>query len=268
MVAGLMMTLLLPASRGPEEAAARSPSLQSALTEHLGQPVRVEVAPDYAELERRLLSGEVELAWAPPVLCARAEPTARAILCAIRVGRSSYRSALVGRAAEGLLPTGLQGRRAAWADPLSTAGYLLPLAFLRLLGQEPEQLFSSQRFLGSYRATLQAVAAGEADVTAIYTPRAEAQAVAAQMAELLGAQAAALAPIAFTEEVPADGLVLSDRVSAHAAPALLQALLWLGSAQHGPNPLLEALSAQRLVQARAGEYRPLRAARLTRPGRS
>lgn len=251
-----MITLLLPASRGPEDAVSQAGPLQAFLTEKLETPVRVEVAGDYAELERRLLGGEVDLAWAPPVLCARAEPTSRAILSTVRVGRSNYRSALVGRAGDALVATALDGKRAVWTDPLSTAGYLLPSAFLTLLGQAPGRVFASQRFLGSYRATLEAVASGEADVTAVYTPRADATAARQQMETLIGERSADLSAFAFTDEVPTDGLVIGDRVSRDRAPGLARALLELGSGTQ--NPLLTLLSAQRLVPARDAEYRPLR----------
>lgn len=257
-----MLTLLLPASRGTQDAALHAQHLSTFLTQRLERDVRVEVASDYAELERRLLRNEVDLAWAPPILCARAEPTARGILSAIRVGRSSYRSALVARKADGLSVDKLAGKSAVWTDPLSTGGYLLASAFLTLLGQSPEKVFSTQRFLGSYRSALEAVIAGDADVTAIYTPRAEAGAVRQQMVDLVGDQAELLEALAFTEEVPADGLVVGERVPQDEAEKLLESLLSLGVV--GRNPLMDALAAERLVPARDADYRPLRHAAIRR----
>jgi len=140
----------------------------------------------------------------------------------------------------------------------------LASAFLTLLGQPPEKVFKSQRFLGSYRAALEAVVDGEADVTAIYTPRAEAGAVRQQMEDLVGAKAEALVALAFTEEVPADGLVVGQRVSHSDAEPLLESLLSLGTV--GRNPLMDALAAERLVPARDGDYRPLRHATASRRG--
>src|SRR5690606_22090589 len=151
----IMLTLLLPPSRGHQDALLHARHVAGFLTERLSQPVQVEVAADYAELEYRLLKGEVELAWAPPVLCARAEPTARGILSSIRIGRSSYRSALVARADRHLSLKTLAGREAVWTDPLSTGGYLLPTAFLSLLGQAGA--LGGERFMGTYRSALEEV---------------------------------------------------------------------------------------------------------------
>ena len=125
-----------------------------------------------------------------------------------------------------------------------------------MLGQAPGRIFASQRFLGSYRATLEAVVAGEADVTAIYTPRADAAAVRQQMEALIGERSAGLSAFAFTDEVPTDGLVIGDRVPRERAPGLVRTLLELGAGSQ--NPLLTMLSAQRLVPARDADYRPLR----------
>lgn len=249
-----MLTLLLPPSRGHQDALFHARHVSRFLSERLEREVEVEVAPDYATLEHRLLRGEVELAWAPPILCARAEPTARGILSSIRVGRSSYRSALVARADRGLSLKTLAGHEAVWTDPLSTGGYLLPTAFLSLLGQGTA--LRDERFMGSYRSALEEVLDGRADLTGIYTPRADANAVRVQLRELVGERADELEALGFTDEVPADGLVIGQKVPAGDAPALLQALLSLGTV--GRNPLMEALAAERLVLARNGDYRPLR----------
>ncbi|HLT31247.1 MAG TPA: PhnD/SsuA/transferrin family substrate-binding protein [Myxococcaceae bacterium] len=249
-----MLTLLLPPSRGHQDAQFHARHVSRFLGERLEREVEVEVAPDYATLEHRLLRGEVELAWAPPILCARAEPTARGILSSIRVGRSSYRSALVARADRHLSLKTLAGREAVWTDPLSTGGYLLPTAFLSLLGQAGA--LGGERFMGTYRSALEEVLEGRADLTGIYTPRADANAVRVQLQELVGERAKELEALGFTDEVPADGLVIGQKVPAEEAPGLLQSLLSLGTV--GRNPLMEALAAERLVPARSGDYRPLR----------
>ena len=42
----------------------------------IGRRVRVEVAPSFEDLESRVLSGSVDIVWAPPHLCARVLPQA------------------------------------------------------------------------------------------------------------------------------------------------------------------------------------------------
>jgi len=218
--------------------------------------VQVHVAESYAELEQRLVAGEVDFAWAPPLVCAKAEPRARAILKAVRSGKSTYCSALVGREERGLTVSApsLAGLRAAWVDPLSAGGYLLPALYLRAQGCEPDRTFSSQVFLGSYRAALRAVIVGDADVAPVYASDATEEAARTAMAECVGPERTRLAPIAYSGEAPNDGFILTDRFSRGAADAFVKRLAPFAAASQGPNLLLAVLAADRLELAAAGEY--------------
>lgn len=231
--------------------------------EALGIPTRVVESADHQSFDHDVMHETVQLAWAPPMLVSRVEPTVRTILTVVRAGRSGYRSALVGRKTEDLSPVSLSGKRAVWISPHSTAGYLLPIAFLRMLKQDTGRLFSEQRFVGTYRDALLAVAEGKTDVTSIYTSRAEDASVVKSMRELIGPDSNALAPIAFTDEVPADALVITSAVDAATAQAWTEKFLSLTSS----HPLLKLLAAERLTRARDGDYRYLRTAvSLTRAG--
>ncbi len=256
-----VIRLLFPPSLGELKATARAELLAKSLARRLGQEVQVEVARTYEELEKRVLADEVELAWAPPLLCARVEPTARGILKAIRHGRASYRAAFVGRAGESLDVSRLAGKTAAWVDPLSTAGYLLPRAHLKLLGQDPDKVLGGQRFLGSYRDALLAVLSGAADFASIYTPGADEAAVRGGLAQHVAGEEKRFASFGTTAEAPNDGLVVTARLSAAEAEKLLEALLPLTDGSKGPTLLLEVCDAQAFQRARPGDYRVLRSAR-------
>lgn len=250
------MELLFPPSLGELRATARAELLESWFGRWLGEKVRVAVAETYAELETRLVAAEVDLAWAPPLLCAKIETGARAILKAVRSGRSAYRSALVSRDDRALsaTPGSLQGLKAAWVDPLSAGGYLLPVAFLRKEGVDPDAIFAQQSFLGSYRAALRAVLLGEADVAPIYTPEGDEESVRTSMAECVGPERARLAPFAYTAETPNDGLVVTEKLSRPAADAFIKRLAPFGVEAQSPNLLLAVLAADRLERAAPGEY--------------
>jgi ABC-type phosphate/phosphonate transport system substrate-binding protein len=58
----------------------------------------------------------------------------------------------------------LQGARAAWIDPHSTTGYVLPLLDLVGRGVDPRTTFGEQRFLGSHDAAARAVLEGRSDL--------------------------------------------------------------------------------------------------------
>lgn len=251
------LTLLFPPSLGALKANVRAELLERSLEQALGEAVVVEVAPTYVELSTRLLAGSVEMAWAPPGVLAQVEGTARAILRAVRKGRSTYRSMLVGRREEALTVQQLPGLRAAWVDPLSTGGHLLCTRHLRGLGLEPDVLFREQSFRGSYREALAAVLSGEADVAPSSTPSDEEAVIQAALAVHLGGAGKRLAPIFFTAETPNDGLVLSSKLGEKQARELLEKLFPVTKAQlleRCPTLLLEVFEADDLVLAEKGSY--------------
>ena len=82
----------------------------------------------YHRLLEAMETGDVDVAWLPPILAAQAASDGRAIPLAVPVrgGVSSYSTALF--AQEGSLfrsPQELTGARAAWVDRQSVSGYLL-----------------------------------------------------------------------------------------------------------------------------------------------
>lgn len=253
----MSLTLLFPPSLGRIKASARAELLAESLTRRLGDRVVVEVASSYGDLEERVLSGDVALAWAPPTICARAASSARAILKSVRRGRSMYRAALICRVDDELDADHLQGKRAAWVDPLSTAGYLLPLAYLRGRGHEPEDTLGEQRFVGSYRDALLAVLGREADITAVYAPTATESDARSNMSDHVGAAEVQLRPFAYSEETPADGLILSTKLSASDADRLIENLSLVTDGSKGPTLLLELFDAETLIPARPDDYTAL-----------
>src|SRR4051794_34359155 len=90
---------VLPPSLGSEHAQDRADKLVFFLQTALGKPVEVNVAASYEALAKDLLSGRADAAWAPPFVCARTEAMGvRVLVRGVRLGMSSYRSALVCRA--------------------------------------------------------------------------------------------------------------------------------------------------------------------------
>jgi ABC-type phosphate/phosphonate transport system substrate-binding protein len=243
---------LLPPTLGLPRTSALAELLEASLQGRWGHRVRVEVARSYRDLERAVLGGSVDLAWAPPVLCGRAEPTARLILQAIRGGRSTYRAALIGRRSDHLGLDHLAGRRVAWVDPYSAGGYLLPRALLRSRGLDPDGTFGSQRFAGSYRDALVALVSGKADVAPIFAGDGDEGVLRVILADQIGPEARLLAPFALTQEAPTDGLVATARLDPTAAREVAELLL---PGDGSPPPgLLEVCEAEGFAVAAPGLY--------------
>lgn len=252
-----MLSLLFPPSLGRIAASARAELLAQWFMRNLGVSLEIGVAPSYEALRTSIERREVDLAWAPPIVCAAVQGSSIAILKAVRSHGSSYRAALVVRAGEAASLRDLRGARTAWVDRLSTAGYLLPMAYLRERMGDPDRLLGSQTFMGSYGRALRAVLDHEADLASVYVSNPSADAFQTSMHELLGEAAPRLRALDFTSESPSDGLVVVDRPSRGEDSLLLQQLRELTNGRR-QTLLLTVLDAEALEPARPGDYDALR----------
>jgi signal transduction histidine kinase/ABC-type phosphate/phosphonate transport system substrate-binding protein len=223
-----------------------------ALSERLGRPVVMELAPTYEALEAELAAGRVDMAWATAEQCDAFAPRARAVLRAVRSGSYRYHSALVCRSDEPLTLETLQGKRAAWVAPRSTGGHLLPVRFLEASGLRTHSLFSQQRFLGTYRKALTAVLSGEADVTAIYSSHADEHAMRATLASYVGADEPKLMTFAFTQPTLSDGIVLTRRLSEVDAASLVSVLTRMNTDGSGLEMLMGPFRVEGFVLSPEG----------------
>lgn len=179
----------------------------------------------YYEMETALHRGEAHAAWGPPIVCASLEAAGGiTVVRAVRYGAVTYRSVLLARTDSGIDikrigNPGMRPLKAAWVDPWSMAGYILPRHHLRTLAVEPTAAFAEELVLGSYDACFQAVLGGQADLTASFAGRSGLGYV-----ELCGTRARELRTLAFTRECPNDGIVLSPTVTGDARAELTAAL--------------------------------------------
>ncbi|WNG13598.1 PhnD/SsuA/transferrin family substrate-binding protein [Cystobacter fuscus] len=240
---------LLSPSLGEVKEHVRAELFGRALAQRLGRPILVELAPSYEVLERELAEERVELVWGTAEQCTHYEPRARAVLRAVRAGQGSYYSALLCRASRPLTLSTLQGTRAAWVAPRSTAGYLLPTRYLTEMGHPPADTFREEHFLGTYRKALLAVLEGEADVAAIYASHPEEDTVRAYLAEHLGADERHLQPFAYTHATPADGLIITSRMSEADTATLVSVLTSLAGSTGGLEPMLGLFDSEGFVLA-------------------
>jgi phosphonate transport system substrate-binding protein len=141
------------------------------LGEATGTDVTWKLSSDYDELLAALPTGEVHVAWLPPILALRAAAAGNVdpIVLPVRHGASSYHTALFCRDdASYQSSDDLEGVRAAWVHRQSASGYLIIRALLRSRGIDLKQAFAENQFLGSHEAVAKAVADGDADVGASF----------------------------------------------------------------------------------------------------
>jgi phosphate/phosphite/phosphonate ABC transporter binding protein len=182
-------------------------------------------APTYERLAERVQEGDLDLAWLPPLVYVRLERKQLVVplVTLHREGRDTYQAVLVVRAGSEIRALAdLKGKRAAWVDPLSAAGYVLPRGQLHARDLAPEGLFADERFFGSHPGALDAVRSGDADVAGTHGAADETELLVQQ-----GQADPALRVLATFGGIPADVIAakksLGEDVRAKIAQALVDA---------------------------------------------
>jgi ABC-type phosphate/phosphonate transport system substrate-binding protein len=206
----------------------------------------------YEALQQGLLAGEVDAAWGPPLICARIEAAGGMVaLRAVRRGAVTYRSVLLSRKLDTFDVASLTAStfrpRAVWVDTWSMAGYLLPRAHLRRAGVDLAEALLSEKLLGSYTACFDAVLNFEAELTASFIGETALDA-------LWGDRGRRLRPIAYTDEIPNDGVVLAPSLPPDRRVALADNLRTLLAGERGHRVLCSVFTATAFDRPVANTY--------------
>lgn len=209
----------------------------------------------YQALQAAILAGDVDAAWGPPLTCARVESIGGSVaLRAVRGGATSYRAALVSRAQDtfeiSTLGQGTFRPRAAWVDESSVGGYLMPRAYLRAQNIDLKTAFLNQRMLGSYAACIDALFEFESDLTALFVRHNNFDAT-------WGPRSQRLRVLAYTEESPNDGVVISPSVSDERRDALVRGLTFLVNKPSSRKVLTTMFTTDDFDVPPKGTYLPL-----------
>lgn len=192
----------------------------------------------YIELSAAIREGEVGLAWLPPVPTIELENCGVASVLAIpaRRGATTYHAAFIGRRGGPKTLAELRGRRAAWVQRDSAAGYLVPRMHLAAQGFDVLRFFSRELFVHSHSGVVDAVVNGDADVGATHcqVDVPTGRVVRSTWQDEHGANIRPVELIATMGPIPNDALVASGDVPAAARSALTRWLLTLeGPAKEG-----------------------------------
>jgi phosphonate transport system substrate-binding protein len=165
---------------------------------------------------------------------------------------SSYRGYLFVRRDSGITGVAqMKGKRMAFVERATTAGYIFPLAWLREQGiRSPEGFFRESFFTGSHDAAINAVLSGKADIGAakhsIYDrvrkddPRVDKE----------------LVILAESPWVPSNGLCVRNTLDDGIKARLKEALLGLDRDPAGKR-VLEQLGALKFIETTARDYEPV-----------
>lgn len=206
---------------------ARVGSLLRAVSERAEVMLVQRHVDSYDHLAALVASGDLDVAWLPPILFARlqADGIVRALVVGERAGRETYCSVLVARADSGIgTYTDLRGKRAGWVDPLSATGYVMPRIRLAAAGFDPTTMFASERFFGSHAAVVRAVIDGAVDVGATFAGFGDRGEIVRGGLVDAGEGAEDLLVVASFSDIPPDVVAVHARVAADVGARVAAAL--------------------------------------------
>ncbi|MCB9595514.1 MAG: PhnD/SsuA/transferrin family substrate-binding protein [Sandaracinaceae bacterium] len=257
--------MTLTFAMGPVHLDAEGEELRQRFGERLGAAMgsRVDVfaTRSYAELASMMSRGDAHLGWMPPAVFVRAESGAglRLLSAIERSLGDGYRGVL-------FVPTDspiqeladLRGKRMAWVDRDSSAGYLFVRLALREAGLEPSGLFHDERFEGSHGGVVRAVLRGDADAGATHaqTRPGSDEIVLAGWHPYAGAEG--MRAVLVSVPIPPDVICASRALDPDRLDEAREALLHLHESSEDPDLLDEVFGGSRLVTASPLDYEPVR----------
>jgi phosphonate transport system substrate-binding protein len=200
------------------------------ISEIVNRPATGHLMVSYEELERGAEADGFELMWLPPLIALSLVPKrkARAVAIPVREGQTSYATALFTKPQGGLRDLdSLRGKRAAWVDEHSCAGYVLPRALLKSRGIDPDETLREQQMVGSHDKVVAQVLRGEADLGATFVHLEDGEIVSAAWGDEKVEVLASYGPI------PADMLAFGSRLDEKKRAALTEQLMDESSALSG-----------------------------------
>lgn len=142
------------------------------LAEKIGvKAVRLQTAPDYSSILKKLVAGEIDIAWMASLSAveARTNPEVELLCKPVRYGTTSYRGIVVARQDSGIRTLkDLKDKKFAWVDKESASAYLFPKAMMLESGLNPDRDFAEVDTLGKHDAVVYNVLLGKYDAGACY----------------------------------------------------------------------------------------------------
>jgi phosphonate transport system substrate-binding protein len=247
----------LTPSRDPTVLQEVGGELGAYLHRHLGVPVKVHIASDYAGVIEALRSGLIDVAFLTAVgyVLAAREAGAEIVLKAMRGGRADYTARIFVLQDSAVMHLAdLRGKTIAFVDPASSSGYIYPMVLLikeaLVRNRDPKTFFKESIFAGGHDAALLSVLNGSVDAAAAFDDAPE---------RILkdSAKAARLRHIAETSRIPNDGVAVRRGLQPETKARLTSSLLALNTPE-GRDLLRRLYNIDGLVPADDRAYDPVR----------
>lgn len=226
------------------------------LEKRTSRAIKPVVLRSYDKLVSFMKEGNVQVAWAPPLVAIELERETKAQirLCSRRAGSVEYMSALFvakGSSIEKLAD--LAGKKVAWVAKESSAGYVVPRLKLAAEGLDPDKLFSEESFRRTHEAVVRGVLKGEVDVGATYASFEPGHDTPASSGWLeAGVANDEIRILATAGPIPSDVIAMAASLSEETALAISDALKDLGA------PMKTLLNADSFETPQSSHFDALR----------
>jgi phosphonate transport system substrate-binding protein len=250
-------------SENVQEVAQNAQPIVTLLQEKLSMEVQPFVATDYTGVVEALRADKLDTAFLTPAsyVLARDEADVRVILKSERQGSPFYYAAIITHTDSGISNLeDLRDKTFAFTDPLSTSGNVFPRKMFREKGIDPNKDFKRVLFSGGHDATVLAVLHRKVDGGATYSNFPDGKDAAwLRYLRDLGEQNKIKA-IAYSEPIPADNLVINNRLDVDLAKRIAAIFLELSKDPAGKKMLRDLYQIDGFVPATDEDYDSVRAA--------
>lgn len=224
------------------------------LSRETGQPIKFKVLPRYGNIIENFEHEHLDGAFFGSFTGALAirklgiVPLARPVNTN---GKSTYAGLIFVRKDSGIRNVAaMRGKRFAFVEKATSAGYAFPLAYLHTNGKEPASFLGEIYFTGSHDASIYAVLEGKADIGAAKD----------SIYELVSAKeprvGKELVVLARSEEFPSNGLGVRKTMDKALMAKLKAALLNLHESPQGQKVLV-SLHYKNFIETKTKDYRPV-----------
>lgn len=221
------------------------------------------VANDYTGVIEALRANKLDVAFLTPAsyVLAKNEANIRVVLKSERKGIPFYYAAIITRADSGIRTIAdLRGKTFAFGDSLSTTGHVFPRKMLKQGGIDPVRDFAKILYAGGHDATVLAVLNRKVDAGATYTNSPDGEDTAWMRYLKDPAEVMKIRPIAFSEPIPADNLVVSAGLDPQLAQKIVDVFIHLSSDPNGKKMFRELYQIDGFMTATDRDYDSVRAA--------
>ena len=142
------------------------------LEKKIGVPVEFQKSTDYTTVIEAMTTGKVHMAYLSPfsyIIATKKQKLVPMVTSGMNGKPSTYRSLIFTNPHTGIhgmdeLKARSKELTLCFADPASTSGHLIPMAYLTTIGLDPKMAFKETMFAGSHYASVLSVKSGKVDI--------------------------------------------------------------------------------------------------------